>query len=389
MLVTESLKLKELCEHAAMSHFIAIDTEFIRESSYYPNLSLIQIATDREKFAVDMLSQVDFSPLRALLAESSLLKVFHACRQDLEAIYYFFDITFNNVFDTQIAALFLGFHDYTSFESLISHFFSKKIDKSLQFSEWLKRPLDQAQVKYAVDDAALLHSLYSEMKQHLEKLGRYEWAYHESISIVSTQKLVLSPSDILTKFSYHLGNKKESKACYALLEWREEQAKQFNLPRSRILRDDLLLKLSKKRPDTLERFKKVIRNKQLGEETIHTLLEIIHNSEHFIDDEIITKPIKNSYLQKNDFYIFLKTILNLVSREQSIYPGLIASVDDLLLEANGLKSRVQEGWRYEVFGRILDDFRKGKLTIGYKNGDYFLKPTKKQKGALKNASQFP
>lgn len=376
MLITDNNTLKQYCNKALREEIIAFDTEFMRDKTYYPTLSLVQVATKDTTFAVDMLLGLDYSPLKDLLSAEHLLKVIHSARQDLELLYNFFGFIPQNLFDTQIAALFLGYKDSPSFETLVSGFLDKKVNKELQFSDWLARPLSEEQLKYALIDANLLYELFFAIKEHLTSLNRYTWVLDESNLIKCGSKFIPTIESMLNKFTNFINKELDLFRCYNLLSWREEKAKLLNVPRGHVIKDDILIQLSQKKPDSIEKLIKFKVRPSLGEENLLEILELLKLEGMAGSEEEIIKRCLNSkksnYISKSNLYFMLKILVEVISKQLSIHEQLLATTSDILLFANEKDSKVLHGWRKEAIGNNMLALKQGKLLLGYKDGNFFI-----------------
>ncbi len=376
MLIKDNKALEQCCSKVLTEEVIAFDTEFMRDRTYYPKLSLVQIATKETAFAVDMLSGLDYSPLAKVLAADNLLKVIHSARQDLELLYNFFGFIPKNLFDTQIAVLFLGYKDSPSFELIVSDFLDKKVNKELQFSDWLARPLSVDQLKYAVMDANLLYELFFAVKKRLNDLNRFEWALEESNLIKCGDKFTIPIENMLIKFTNFLSKEKDLIICYNLLFWREEKAKSLDTPRGHVIKDEVIIKLCHEKPDTLEKLSKFRLHSSLEGETLNEILEIISFRAIDEKEKYIIKNILNSrkttFLNKNNLFFMLKILVEVIAKKLEVYEPLLATTTDILLFANDRESKIENGWRKEAIGSFAHAMRKGKITLGYKDGNFFI-----------------
>ena len=376
MLITDSKILKRYCEKALSEKVMAFDTEFMRDKTYYPKLSLVQIATKDSVFAVDMLCGLDYSPLKKLLSAPNLLKVIHSARQDLELLYNFFGIIPQNLLDTQTAALFLGYKDSPSFELLAADFLDIKVSKALQFSDWLIRPLSDEQLKYAITDANLLYDLFFKIEERLNKLDRFAWALEESNLIKCGSKFITSIESILNKFTSAINKESDLIKCYDLLSWREEKAKALDVPRNYVLKEEVIIQLCHKKPVTIEELLKYKLHPNLDEENLYEILRIMQDETL---DESKSKIIKNVlnnkkfiFLNKNNLFYMLKILVEVASENLGIHEQLLATTTDILLFAHDKESRANQGWRRTAIGNSMQDLKEGKLLLGFKDGNFFI-----------------
>lgn len=355
---------------------MAFDTEFMRDKTYYPKLSLVQIATKDSAFAVDMLCGLNYSPLKQLLSAPHLLKIIHSARQDLELLYNFFGIIPQNLLDTQTAALFLGYKDSPSFELLAADFLNTKVSKALQFSDWLIRPLSDEQLQYAITDANLLYELFFKIEEQLNKSDRFAWALEESNLIKCGSKFITSIESILNKFTSAITKESDLLKCYDLLSWREEKAKALDVPRNYIIKEEVIIQLCQKKPVTLEELSKYKIHPNLDEKNLYEILKIMQDQTQ--DDskfEIIRNILTNKkfiFLNKNNLFFMLKILVEVISKDLGIHEQLLATTTDILLFAHDKESRVTRGWRKTAIGNAMQNLKNGKLLLGFKDGNFFI-----------------
>lgn len=347
MLATNYDDLKKLCD--IKDDIIAIDTEFMRDKTFYPIPSLIQVATQQNAFAVDALSCSDISPLKNLLNKNNVVKIIHSCRQDLEVFDRLFGFIPQNFFDTQIAAQFLNYQNAPSLDVLLTNELGIHLDKQNQHSNWIKRPLSSSQIKYALSDVLYLLNLYNKLKA---KLGyKYEWVVEESNAIKDTSELYQSPEYIFSKLSVNFSKKIHLARVWRLVVFREDKAKELDVPRSKVLSDIVILKCAKS-PDYAN-LKFVMTEEQFGS---------FNNSEISEDEmSIVSKNKKNiSYHSNHELVFMLRNLLNAVASENGISPSIIANTSELEKMALGKKSKVAIGWRNEIFGKkafeLIDEY---------------------------------
>jgi poly(A) polymerase len=340
--IQKSSDLKNAIRELQKEKFIAIDTEFIRTNTYYPIVSLIQLATSNKAFAIDLLADIDFSELKGLLVNPKIIKIFHSARQDLEAIFVKFKVLPSNIFDTQVAAQFLGYSNAPSYETLVKDFLGIQITKDLQFSDWLIRPLAAAQLDYAINDVKYLRQVYPILLEKLKEQKKLRWAEEEFKNITyqenNLEKVVI---DQLKKFIYYKIDEGNLKKILLILKARESLARARNALRTRIINDRDILKVI----DGETKFLRKIKN-----------LDLSVNDPQ--DDLLIKKVLrykKYNVLVKNDLYKQLKILLEQTSLEHNIAQSLIANSEDLLKVANNKRKNIKilSGWRKEIFGEKI------------------------------------
>jgi ribonuclease D len=346
MLITKQDELDKLCAYLVNEKVIAIDTEFVRERTYYPILSLIQIATSTHIFAIDVLADLDLRSIQAILTDSNILKIFHAARQDIEILCNHFGNVPISIFDTQIAAQFVGFVDPPSYDKLVKKYCGVTISKHHQFSDWLKRPLLQSQLEYALDDVAYLIRLKELLSDEISVKQMLLWLDEENKSLENYTYKAPEAIDYLGRFLKDFKGIQNLSRVYVLLEARERQAEALNKPRNFILKDDHLIEtvkrekfsesLAEKLNLTEKQFIKQAENPQL-----HSMIKgyILKSSKRI---EVDVKMLAN-----------LKNLLAQKAQELGISASLIANRSDLvnLVNHKAHGTRVLMGWRNIAFGK--------------------------------------
>lgn len=254
MIVT-SAELEAACQELAKSEFITIDTEFLRETTFWPVLCLIQMASPTTEVIVDPLAPgIDLAPFFALMADTSVLKVFHASRQDIEIIYNRGNLIPHPVFDTQIAAMVCGFGDSVSYDQLVSRIKNIQIDKTSRFTDWTHRPLTEKQLDYALADVTHLRDVYIFLRDELEREGRASWLAEEMAILESRDTYDLHPDDAWQRLKMRLRKPQELAVLKYVAAWREREARSRNVPRSRVLKDDAIYEIAQQQPRDVEAF---------------------------------------------------------------------------------------------------------------------------------------
>lgn len=360
MLIQDSIQLNEICLQIKDHDFLVIDTEFIRTNTYYPILCLIQIATTDTLFAVDMLSDMDFTALEKILKNSNICKIIHSPRQDLEGIYYRFGFIIENIFDTQLASQFLGLGEQISYEALVKHYLVKQIDKKWQHSNWLQRPLIDDQLNYALLDVSLLKEIYPKIIEDLKRRNRLQWALDENESRYGTIKnFETCPEEQLKKFSPHFREIKQFAAALALIVLRENKAKSSNLNRNRVLEDEDIVSIVRSMHVNDRLCKKLGMTSE-----INNIFEAKISDTH---EQIIKRIISDKDLHfqnKNFIFDLLKVLLKKIAADEQMAPTLIATTNDLLKIATGsFSEKFVCGWRKEIFTDIIESFLLNKKGL--------------------------
>ncbi|MGH6922086.1 MAG: ribonuclease D, partial [Geminicoccaceae bacterium] len=248
-LLTTTAELADLCDELAQEPFVALDTEFMRDRTYFPKLCLVQVAGQNRNAAIDPLAQgLDLAPLLALMANPAVVKVFHAARQDVEIFYHLSGAAPTPLFDTQLAATVCGYGEEVGYETLVAQLAKARIDKSSRFTDWSRRPLTRQQLDYALADVIHLRVVYQRLEAQLRQTGRTEWVAEELAGLTDPNTYEQPPEEAWRRIKVRSRDPRFLAIVRALAAWREREAQRRDLPRNRILRDDLLLELAASRP---------------------------------------------------------------------------------------------------------------------------------------------
>ena len=374
-LITKTEDLAELCDRLAQSEFVCVDTEVMRENTYYPLLCLLQIGNEEEAAAIDPLADgIDLAPLWDLLCENEdVLKVFHAGGQDVEIVYNFTGKTPHPIFDTQIAMMAVSQSEQIGYANLVESWMGKQIDKGARFTDWSRRPLTERQIEYAIGDVTYLAKIFPKLLKKLIKTGRGQWLdaemekladpanYANDLDLAWQRIRAPSRSPVV------LGRLK------ALAGWRESEAQAKDIPRGRIMRDETLADLASHPPKTQAELAKVRGLSQAWKDNDigKRLMKVLAKAEPMADDELPDKPKRGAPLGKEGALVadLLKLLLKIRSREIDVASRLLTKSDELEALAAGVrKLPVLEGWRYEVFGKDALDLVEGKLAFAVETG---------------------
>ena len=370
--ITKSSELRVFCERAANEKYITIDTEFLRERTYFSKLCLVQLAfpgvENQNAVIVDTLaSNLDLSPLYELFKNQNIVKVFHAARQDLEIFYLDSGIFPYPLFDTQIAAMVCGFGDQVAYETLVRQLAKQTLDKSSRFTDWSRRPLTDAQKKYALADVTHLRLIYEILSDKLEKTGRLKWVEEELKNLVSPEIYDVNPKNSWRRLKTKSNSRRFLGLVASLAEFRENFAQTKNIPRNRVIKDDALLELASNKPKNLDELSKsrlLLREARKGE-VASGLLAAIEKGLNIPDLEL---PEKKEKLDKgfvnSALSDLLRVLLKSCSESTGVASKLIASAGDLDALAAGDRSiAALSGWRYEVFGQSALELCDGKIGL--------------------------
>jgi ribonuclease D len=252
--ITSNQKLAAACERLAQHPFITVDTEFLRETTYYPKLCVVQLASTDEAVVIDALAEgIDLDPFFALMANESVLKVFHAARQDIEIIWHRAQLIPHPVFDTQVAAMVLGYGDSISYDQLVQRITGDTLDKSHRFTDWSRRPLTAEQIAYAISDVTHLRDAYLSLSADLEKRGRVDWVFEEMGVLISPDTYRADPERAWERLKTRVRKPRELAVLIEVAAWREREAQARDVPRGRILKDEVVGDIAIHAPTTIER----------------------------------------------------------------------------------------------------------------------------------------
>ncbi|MBK5264949.1 MAG: ribonuclease D [Alphaproteobacteria bacterium] len=375
-LITDSKSLAELCERISKSGFVAVDTEFMRENTYWPELCLVQIANDKEAAAIDPKAHgLDMKPLLDLLTENAdVLKVFHAGGQDIEIVHNLTGKTPFPLFDTQIAAMALGQGEQIGYSNLVDAYLSISLDKGARFTDWARRPLDKRQIDYAIGDVTHLSMIFPMMLDELRKTGRGSWLNQEMERIGDPSNYVTLPAEAWHRVRIASRKPDVLGRLKALAAWREQEAQDKNLPRGRIIKDETMADVASHPPHTQEDLGKVRglsaawKSNDIGARLMHALSEAQPLSKNEMPERDPRKP----GLGKEGALVadLLKLLLKIRSREINVASRLLARSDDIDMLAAGVRDELSilEGWRYEQFGRDAVDLVEGRMAFAVQDG---------------------
>jgi ribonuclease D len=368
--ITDTQALAEFCARQRGAGFIAVDTEFMRERTYWPILCLVQIAGPQEAAAIDALAPgIDLAPLLALMADEDSLKVFHAARQDIEIFFNLSGSVPLPLFDTQIAAMVCGFGDAASYETLVGKLARAPLDKSSRFTDWSHRPLTERQIHYALGDVVHLRTVYEKLQQLLAANGRATWFAEEMSVLCEPATYRTNPSDAWRRF--RLRGRVDPRFFGILREvaaWREAAAQQRDLPRGRIIKDEAVLEIAAHVPKTIEALS---RTRSLGKGVAEGKLggEILEAVRRGLAEpgtiELLTPARAEAAPGLGPLVELLRVLLKHRCEAHQVAQKLLASADDLEAIAADDNSPVPalSGWRYEIFGKDAIALKHGRLAL--------------------------
>lgn len=372
-LITTTQDLADACQRLAAHDFVTVDTEFLRESTYYPQLCVLQMASADEAIVVDALAEgLDLQPFFDLMANEKTVKVFHAARQDIEIIWHRANLIPHPIFDTQVAAMVLGYGDSISYDQLVQRITGDTLDKSNRFTDWTRRPLTKAQIEYAVSDVTHLRDVYRKLDADLQKRKRTEWLNEEMDILTSPDTYRMDPDNAWQRLRSRVRKPKELAVLIEVAAWREREAKSRDVPRGRILKDDVVADIAVQAPTTVERLAS-LRSLPKGFEKSKWGQDIPDLVKRALARDPKTLPaIERSKPAANGTAIveLLKVLLRMTSERHAVASKVIATVDDLERIAADDDADVPalKGWRRELFGEKALALKAGRLALALEKG---------------------
>lgn len=373
-MIQTTAALEEACIKLAQSDFITIDTEFLRETTFWPELCLIQMASPTLEVLVDPLAKgLDLKPFFELMANPAVTKVFHAARQDIEIVYHLGNLVPHPIFDTQVAAMVCGFGDSVSYDQLVSRIKSVHIDKSSRFTDWSRRPLSEKQLEYALADVTHLRDVYLFLKEELEREGRALWLSEEMAILESPATYDLHPDDAWLRLKSRLRKPAELAVLKFVAAWREREARSRNVPRSRVLKDDAIYEIAQQQPKDMEAMSR-LRTIPKGWERSASgaaIIEAVNAALALPKTEMPHAPRHVHVPEGTAAAVeLLKVLLKLISDREGVAAKIIANTDDLeKIASEGEKAEVAalHGWRRELFGETALKLIDGGVGLRFVN----------------------
>ena len=380
-LIDDNDTLAQFCEQLSTSPYITVDTEFIRDRTYWPRLCLVQLANHDLARAVDPLAEgLDLSPLADLLANPNVIKVFHAARQDVEIFVQQNNVVPSPMFDTQIAAMVCGFGDSVGYDRLVEKLAGARIDKGSRFTDWSRRPLSDKQIGYALDDVTHLLSVYESLCRQLEQSERAHWLEEEMAVLTSTATYEQSPDEVWRRLKVRSRNPQYLGVVKTVAAWREMEAQRRNMPRGHVLKDEAIQEIAAEMPEqvtTLARLRAVPRGVAEGPAG-EALLAAVRRGRELPKDEL-PKPAAQTVLPRGlgPLIDLLKVLLKTKCEEHGVAQKLVATVSDLerIAADDDADVAALRGWRREVFGNDALDLKHGRVAMTAKGKRVALIPT--------------
>ena len=372
--ITEQGALDAACARLAGADFVAVDTEFLRETTYYPKLCVVQMAGPEDVVVVDALAPgLDLAPFFRLMADERVLKVFHAARQDIEIVWHRAQLIPHPVFDTQVAAMVCGFGEAVSYDQLVRRLTGAQIDKSSRFTDWARRPLSERQLDYAASDVTHLREVYAALSKKLEALGRTDWVREEMDVLTSRETYDTRPEDAWRRLKMRVRRPREIAVLIELAAWREREARSRDVPRSRVLKDDAIYEIATQAPKSpeamaqLRAFPKGLERSRIGAEILEAVVRGLAR-----DPKSLPEIGRDAALPEGASATveLLKVLLRMTAEREGVAAKVIATVDELERIAADDTADVAalKGWRRELFGEKALRLKRGELALAVENG---------------------
>jgi len=372
-LITTTEELTQVCGRMAKHPFVTVDTEFLRETTYYPLLCVAQIASPDEAFVVDALAPgIDLTPFFDLLTDEKVVKVFHAARQDIEIVWNMAKKIPYPIFDSQVAAMVLGYGDSISYDQLVQRITGDLLDKSNRFTDWTRRPLTEAQMTYALSDVTHLRDVYVKLAADLEKRGRANWVEAEMGVLTSPETYRMDPENAWERLKNRVRKPKELAVLIEIAAWREREAQSRDVPRSRVLKDDVVGDIATQAPTTIERLgqlrslPKGFERSRWGEAIVEAVTRGIARDPKSLPRFDRFRPAPNGAATVE----LLKVLLRMTAESNGVAAKVIATVDELDRIAADDEADVPslKGWRRELFGEKALALKHGRLALAVEKG---------------------
>ena len=373
-LIATQAELEAAIDTLRSSEFVTVDTEFIRETTFWPELCLIQMASPGAAFLIDPLAKgVELKPFFELMADESIVKVFHAARQDIEIVFHLGGLIPHPVFDTQVAAMVCGFGDSVSYDQLVHKITGERIDKSSRFTDWRRRPLSDKQLEYALADVTHLVDVYRHLAAELEREKRAHWLNEEMEVLTARETYDPNPDDAWKRLKMRNAKPQQLAIAKAIAAWRELEARARNVPRGRILKDDAMVEIAQQMPAdiaALGRLRAVPRGWERSSAATG-LMEAVAAA-LAIPKEELPRPLRHTQPSDgaNAAAELLKVLLKLVAEREGVAPKVLASSDDIdRIASDGEEADVAalHGWRREVFGEKALQLVRGEIAIKFED----------------------
>ena len=367
--ITDTETLAALCARLRTAPFVTVDTEFMRETTFWPKLCLVQVASTEDAAVIDPLADgISLEPLFALLADESVLKVFHAARQDIEIFHHLSGSVPTPIFDTQVAAMVCGFGDSIAYDQIVHRVSGAIVDKSSRFTNWADRPLTEAQLTYALADVTHLRDVYAHLRDTLEERGRQEWVAEEMALLASPETYDLKPEDAWKRLKSRARQPVELAVLQEIAALREREARSRDVPRNRVLKDDVIYEIGLQRPRTPEALGKLraiskgFERSRLGAMVLDAVNDVLARPSGTLP---ALPKRKQSIEGANAAVDLMKVLLKLCAEAEGVAPKVLATVDDLEAIVSGEETPALSGWRKVVFGDNALKLKDGEIAIAF------------------------
>ncbi len=370
-IITTTEELADVCRDFANSEYVTVDTEFLRETTFWPILCLIQMANREQELIIDpMADGIDLQPFFDLMADKSVIKVFHAARQDVEIVHHLGDLLPDPLFDTQVAAMVCGYGDSVAYNQLVQKVTGVQLDKSSRFTDWSRRPLTDKQLDYALADVTHLRDVYEKLKSELERQKRSNWVAEEMLVLTSVETYDLPVEQAWTRLKMRVRKPRDLAVMKAVAEWRETEAREKDVPRGRVMKDDAIYEVAQQHPMSekdLGRLRAVPRGFERSKQAAG-LLEVVAAA-HEIPETSLPKVPRPSRSPEGTGAAteLLKVLLKVVAEQNNVASKIIATVDDLekIAADDDADVPAMRGWRHDLFGKQALELKRGDIALGF------------------------
>ena len=362
-------ELAAVCKRFAAFDTVTVDTEFMRETTYWPKLCVVQLASPEEAVIIDaMTPEIDLDPFFKLMADEKVMKVFHAARQDIEIVYHRGGLIPHPVFDTQVAAMVCGFGDSISYDQLVNRLTGARLDKSSRFTDWSRRPLSERQIEYALADVTHLRDVYQALAARLAEQQRTDWVREEMEVLTSPETYRLEPELAWKRLKLRVRKPIELAILQEVAAWREREAQARDVPRGRVLKDDAIYEIAQQQPTTAAALAQ-LRTIPRGFERSRSAEEILAAVKGVValpKDQLPRLPKHRPTANGNGAAVdLLKVLLKMISESHGVAAKVIATVDDLeaLAADDAADVPALHGWRRELFGETALKLKRGDIAL--------------------------
>ena len=372
-MIADTKSLDAFCKRLTHAPYVAVDTEFMRDTTYWPRLCLVQVAGPEDEAVIDPLAKgIDLKPLLKLMADARVLKVFHAARQDMEIFFHMMGDVPRPIFDTQVAAMVCGFGEQVSYETLVTHYAGARVDKSSRFTDWSHRPLTERQLAYALSDVTHLRTVYAGLSERLQKTGRESWLDEEMATLLDPVTYRLDPEEAWQRLKPRGISRKALGVLKEVAAWREREAQKRDLPRGRLVKDEALLEIAASQPKRVEDLARVRAFPRGNAEGAlgKALLEAVARG-LALPADALPAPTERPHVPRGlgPVVEMLKVLLKMTCEKHHVAAKLVASAADLeRITASEADVPALAGWRREVFGEDALALLDGRLGLAVERG---------------------